>query len=113
MITSRNTVLERIASLRNPIVLVVFRTRSVASRYTPKHTEAASAMASPEPSLTWRSKSSRTITREPVIANASPSQYVRLGGRRRTSQVSRPTKMGVLLPRIVAFAAEVSRIEVL
>jgi len=38
---------------------------------------------------------------------------MRGGRRRKTSQVSKPTKIGVLLPSSVAFAAEVRRMEVL
>jgi hypothetical protein len=57
--------------------------------------------------------SAETITSDPASARTSPSQNASFGRRPNASQVRMPTKIGVLLPSSVAFAAEVARIAVL
>src|SRR6202158_1687385 len=109
----RNIALETVASRKNTSVLVVVRTLSVAIMYTAKHAAAASAIASPQPSLKCRIRSADTITPEPAKASNKPSQKAALGRLRKISQLSSPTKTGVLLPSNVALAADVFRIEVL
>jgi len=109
----RNIALEIIARRRKTSVLVVMRTRSVASMYTAKHADAARAIASPQPRLKWRERSPETMTTHPATARNNPSQKSRLGRWRKIIQLSSPTKTGVLLPSKVAFAADVRRIEVL
>src|SRR5215471_4792700 len=111
--SSKNAALDTIANRRNTSVPVCPRTCSVAIKYTAKQAEAASAIASPHPKCACRAKSSQTITNEPEAAKANPSQNEPLGRLRKISHAIRPTKIGVLFPSRVAFAAEVFRIDVL
>ena len=53
------------------------------------------------------------MTSEPEKASARPAQKAAEGRRLKASQVMRPTKIGVWLPRRVALAAEVRMMEVL
>src|SRR6202035_1779743 len=75
--------------------------------------DAASAMASPHPNLKCRARSPHTMTNDPASASDKPSQKELSVFSGKISQLSRPTKTGVLLPSKVAFAADVCKIEVL